>query len=284
MGFRDYYRQFEDIDEGELNRERRARRAAREGAGARAAARPRPVRHRVARPAPLRGRERRDRARPRAGQPLPGPPRRAPCGACWPSATGSSPEQIVLGNGAAELLQAAALALLGRGDELVMPWPSYPLYPLLAAHAGARPVFAATRGAAARRGGRAHPRRGDLQPERPDRRTTCARRRARRAARRAARRTCTCCSTRRSSTSRTSRTLDACLRLVDAFPRLLVVRTFSKIYGPVRAARGLRGGLATPSCSAAVAPGAGRERADPGGGGARAADRRRRDRAPPRAR
>ena len=55
---------------------------------------------------------------------------------------GIAPEQIALGNGAAELLQAAALALLGRGDELVMPWPSYPLYPLLAAHAGARPVFA----------------------------------------------------------------------------------------------------------------------------------------------
>ena len=50
------------------------------------------------------------------------------------------PEQIVLGNGAAELLQAAALALLSEGDELVMPWPSYPLYPLMAARAGAKPV------------------------------------------------------------------------------------------------------------------------------------------------
>ena len=35
-----------------------------------------------------------------------------------------SPEQIALGNGAAELLQSAALALLSPGDELVMPWPS----------------------------------------------------------------------------------------------------------------------------------------------------------------
>ncbi len=50
-----------------------------------------------------------------------------------------SPDQIALGNGAAELLQSAALALLSPGDELVMPWPSYPLYPLLAAHAGATP-------------------------------------------------------------------------------------------------------------------------------------------------
>ena len=79
MGFRDYYRQFEDIDEEELNQS--AASAARaKGAGARAGARPRPVRHRVARAAPLRGRERRDRTRPRPRERLPRPPRepRAP--------------------------------------------------------------------------------------------------------------------------------------------------------------------------------------------------------------
>ena len=53
---------------------------------------------------------------------------------------GVEPERIVLGNGAAELLQAAAMVLLGRDDELAMPWPSYPLYPLMAARAGAKPV------------------------------------------------------------------------------------------------------------------------------------------------
>src|SRR4051812_12395353 len=53
---------------------------------------------------------------------------------------GVAPEQIVVGNGAAELLQAAALALLGPGDELATLWPSYPLYPLMASRAGARPV------------------------------------------------------------------------------------------------------------------------------------------------
>jgi histidinol-phosphate aminotransferase len=57
---------------------------------------------------------------------------------------GIEPERIVLGNGAAELLRAAAGVLLGPGDELVTPWPSYPLYPLLATHAGARPVFVDT--------------------------------------------------------------------------------------------------------------------------------------------
>jgi histidinol-phosphate aminotransferase len=50
------------------------------------------------------------------------------------------PQQIVLGNGAGDLLQTAALALLSPGDELVTPWPSYPLYPLMARRAGARPV------------------------------------------------------------------------------------------------------------------------------------------------
>jgi histidinol-phosphate aminotransferase len=50
------------------------------------------------------------------------------------------PQQIVLGNGAGDLLQTAALTLLSRGEELVTPWPSYPLYPLMAHRAGAQPV------------------------------------------------------------------------------------------------------------------------------------------------
>src|SRR3954453_12407088 len=52
---------------------------------------------------------------------------------------GVQPEQIVVGNGAAELLQLATLVLL-RGGELVSPWPSYQLYPLMAQRAGGRPV------------------------------------------------------------------------------------------------------------------------------------------------
>jgi len=53
---------------------------------------------------------------------------------------GVLPSQVVVGNGAAELLQAAAHALLGPDDELLVPWPSYPLYPLMARRAGGRPV------------------------------------------------------------------------------------------------------------------------------------------------
>ena len=50
------------------------------------------------------------------------------------------PERVVVGNGATELLQAAALQLLSAGQELATPWPSYPLYPLMAQRAGAHPV------------------------------------------------------------------------------------------------------------------------------------------------
>ena len=48
----------------------------------------------------------------------------------------SSPEsRLVVGDGASQLLSAAAQALLEPADELVTPWPSYPLYPLMARRA-----------------------------------------------------------------------------------------------------------------------------------------------------
>lgn len=50
------------------------------------------------------------------------------------------PSRIAVGDGAAQLLTAAARALLGPGDELVTPWPSYRLYPLMAQQAGARAI------------------------------------------------------------------------------------------------------------------------------------------------
>ena len=48
--------------------------------------------------------------------------------------------QVVVGNGAAQLLAAAAHALMEPGDELVTPWPSYPLYPIMARRARGRAV------------------------------------------------------------------------------------------------------------------------------------------------
>jgi histidinol-phosphate aminotransferase len=50
--------------------------------------------------------------------------------------------RLILGNGAAELLSAAARALLEPGQRLLTSWPSYPLYPIMArrAHGQAVPV------------------------------------------------------------------------------------------------------------------------------------------------
>jgi histidinol-phosphate aminotransferase len=43
--------------------------------------------------------------------------------------------RVVVGDGSAQLIAEAAGALLEDGDELVTPWPSYPLYPVVARHA-----------------------------------------------------------------------------------------------------------------------------------------------------
>jgi histidinol-phosphate aminotransferase len=53
---------------------------------------------------------------------------------------GVPPSRVVVGSGASQLLAAAAEALLSPGDELVTPWPSHPLLPLLARRAGATAV------------------------------------------------------------------------------------------------------------------------------------------------
>jgi histidinol-phosphate aminotransferase len=157
------------------------------------------------------------------------------------------PERIVVGNGAAELLQSAAQALLGGGGELVTPWPSYPLYPLMAARAGGRPVAV------------------DLADDRVDVRRTLA------ATSDRTRALVICNPNDPTGTYLRADELaallgevpdhvevlldeafvqfqdledeDACLRLTDAFPRLTVFRTFSKAYG----LSGLRIGYAVGS-------------------------------------
>ena len=249
MGFRDYYRQFEDIDERELNVERRARRQEEK----RLALERLPdidlsgtewpdlphseiVNAAIAR---ARGLVNRYPDRHAAGV------RRL-----LAERHGVEPEQIAVGNGAAELLQSAALALLSPGTELLTPWPSYPLYPLLAAHAGAQPVFAQDglgRHAASERTrvmvicnpndptGAYMPseRLAALLGELPEHVHVLL--------------------DEALVHFQDAEELDACLRLVDSFPRLLVVRTFSKIYG----LSGLRAGYAVGSDTqllAAVSP------------------------------
>jgi len=54
--------------------------------------------------------------------------------------SGLEAERIVVGAGAAQLIAAAIAALAGPGEEVVTPWPSYPLYPIAARQAGARAV------------------------------------------------------------------------------------------------------------------------------------------------
>src|SRR5919199_1942237 len=164
---------------------------------------------------------------------------------------GVEPEQVVVGNGAAELLQATALVLLDAGDELVTPWPSYPLYPLMAQRASARPV------AVDLAGGRADT--GALRAAVTDRPRVVV----------------LCTPNDPTGTyapaegvAELARSLpehvhllvdeayvefqdveprDAVLKLVEAFPRLVVFRTFSKIYG----LSGLRAGYAVGSPAAA---------------------------------
>jgi histidinol-phosphate aminotransferase len=249
VGFRDYYRQFDDIDEAKLNLERRARRQEEK----------RQALERLP-DVDLSGTEWPDlpnseivnAAIARARGLVNRYPDRHAEGVrrLLSERHGVEPEQIALGNGAAELLQSAALALLTPGSELLTPWPSYPLYPLLAAHAGAQPVFAAN----------------GLGGEPTTERT----------------RVVVICNPNDPTGAylrseelsafltalpervhvlldealvhfQDAEDVDACLRLVDTFPRLLVVRTFSKIYG----LSGLRAGYAVgsdPGLLAAVAP------------------------------
>ncbi len=53
---------------------------------------------------------------------------------------GIEPDRLILGNGAAELLSAATRAVIEPGQQLLTPWPSYPLYPIMARRAHGRAV------------------------------------------------------------------------------------------------------------------------------------------------
>ena len=139
MGLLDYYRQFEDIDQEEFNRGLRERRAREKATALQRVVTidlsgtewPEMPNAEVVNAAIARARGR-----------VNGYPDRhaGAIRSLLAERHGVEAEQIVVGNGAAELLQAAAFALLAPGDELVTPWPSYPLYPLMASRAGARPI------------------------------------------------------------------------------------------------------------------------------------------------
>jgi histidinol-phosphate aminotransferase len=240
----DYYRQFEDVAEEELNRARRERRAAE-----------RKLALEQVPDLDLSGTEWPDlphseivnaaiaRARGRVN----GYPDRYASGVRRMLAERHdvAAEQVVLGNGAAELLQAAALTLLTRGDELVMPWPSYPLYPLMATRARAKPVSVTSERGDAHHcadlaGAVTHRTRAIVicNPNDPTGHYLPAAELGRLLAVLPER--VYVLLDEALVHFQDTEDLDACLRLVGAFPRLLVVRTFSKAYG----LSGLRAGYA----------------------------------------
>jgi len=53
---------------------------------------------------------------------------------------GMDPARLILGNGAAELLNSATRALMSPGQLLLTSWPSYPLYPIMARRAHGRAI------------------------------------------------------------------------------------------------------------------------------------------------
>jgi histidinol-phosphate aminotransferase len=250
MGLLDYYKQFEDVDEEELNKVRRERRAREKRLALERAPEldlsstewPELPNSEVVNASIYTARGR-----------VNGYPSRHAAGVRRMLAErhGVEPERIVVGNGAAELLQAAALTLMAAGDELVTPWPSYPLYPLMAARAGGRPVAVDT---------------GDdgldldrlrdavtdrtrvvmiCNPNDPTGNYVPAERIAALAG--ALPERVHLIVDEALVHFQEVEPLDAVLRLTDAFPRLLVVRTFSKIYG----LSGLRAGYAVGSTAAA---------------------------------
>jgi histidinol-phosphate aminotransferase len=249
VGFRDYYRQFDDIDEAKLNLERRERRRREKAA---ALERVPDVDLSGTEWPELPHSEIVNAAIAQARGRVNGYPDRHATASrrLLAERHGLDPDRVVLGNGAADLLHAAALALLAEGDELVMQWPSYPLYPLLAAHAGATPVPVEdgdVAGAVTERTravvlcnpndptGAYLPSSGlrDLLAALPDHVHVLV--------------------DEALVHFQDVEDTDACLRLVDSFPSLLIVRTFSKIYG----LSGLRAGYAVGSDArllAATAP------------------------------
>jgi histidinol-phosphate aminotransferase len=249
VGLLDYYKQFEDVDEAELNVARRERRAQEKRLALERAPQldlsgtewPEMPNAEVVNASIFTARGR-----------VNGYPDRHATGVRRRLAERHDlePERIVVGNGAAELLQSAAMALMSPGDELLTPWPSYPLYPLMAARAGGRPVAVDT---------------GDDGQDIDALRSAVTDR---------TRLLVLCNPNDPTGTYVTAERIaslasglpervhlivdealvhfqdaeevDAVLRLTDAFRRLLVVRTFSKIYG----LSGLRAGYAVGSNSA----------------------------------
>jgi histidinol-phosphate aminotransferase len=250
MGLLDYYRQFEDIDQSEANRELRARRA-REKALAlervpvldlSGTEWPESPNADVVSASVYQARGRLNGYPDRNATAI----RRALAERHYIRG-----EQIVFGNGAGELVATAAFLLLGHGTELVTPWPSHQLFPSVAARARARTVEVELDG------GAANPETllaavtertrvvALCNPNDPTGAYVDSARVADLAARLPAH--VHLFLDEAYVHFQEVEDEDACMRLVELFPRLLVFRTFSKAYG----LSGLRAGYVVGSPAAA---------------------------------
>ena len=160
----------------------------------------------------------------------------------------TEPGRIAVGNGSCEILLAAAEALCEPGAEIVYAWPSFSMYPYLAALTGAREIrvplaegevhdldaMAAEVTAATQLLDR-------LQPEQPDRDPHPGRRDRRLLRARPAH--VTIVLDEAYIEFQTIDDPDATLDLLADFPNLVLLRTFSKVYGLA----GLRVGYAIGS-------------------------------------
>jgi histidinol-phosphate aminotransferase len=251
MGLLDYYRQFDDVDQEEVNRGLRERRA-RERALAMEQI---PVLDLSSTEWPdLPDAEVANAAIYAARGAINGYPDRfaTTVRAALAERHGVAPEQVVVGNGAGELLQTAAHVLLAAGTELVTPWPSYPLYPLMAQRAGGRPVAVDDASPAALLDAVGDQTRVVVlcNPNDPTGVYLPSHAVADLAARLPAH--VMLLVDEAYIQFQDVEPEDSVLRLVDTFPRLVVFRTFSKIYG----LSGLRGGYAVASPAAAELLGA----------------------------
>ena len=195
-----------------------------------------PRQQRVALPAAAGG-ARGDRARARHAQPLPRPDQLDAARSASRDRYGVPAARIAIGNGSCDILLAAGEALLEPGAELVYAWPSFSVYPHLAAASGARAI---TR--RARRRGAPRPRRdaardhrrdapGDrLQPQQPDQHRAAARARSPSSSREVPPHVCVLIDEAYCEFNLLDDP-DASLELLERHPNLVLLRTFSKVYG-----------------------------------------------------
>ena len=171
-------------------------------------------------------------------QPLPGPRVRAAAPRRCRDRYGIPPERIAIGNGSCDILLAAGEALLEPGAEVVYAWPSFSVYPHLAAATGARAIEVPLDDddrhdldAMRRRDHGRHAPGDRLQPEQPhvDRGAAGRDRGVRSTA--VPRHVCVILDEAYCEFALRLGDPDASLDLLRRHPNLVLLRTFSKVYG-----------------------------------------------------